>query len=96
MSECIQYNDKGQVINANFADYGTPTIGDLPKDFRAELVASNGDIGPYGGKSVSEIGVNATAPAIASAIHDAVGVWIREWNITPEKILLALEENVTT
>ncbi len=90
LSECIKYDEEGRVVNANFADYGTPSLGDLPKDFRAELVASNDQIGPYGGKSVSEIGVNAAAPAIASAIHDACGVWIREWNITPEKVLRAL------
>ena len=95
LSECVKYNEEGQVVNANFADYGTPSVGDLPKDFRAELVASDDQIGPYGGKSVSEIGVNAAAPAIASAIHDAVGVWIREWNITPEKVLKALQEQAS-
>jgi putative selenate reductase molybdopterin-binding subunit len=34
--------------------------------------------------------MNGTAPAVAVAIHDAVGVWIRDWPITPEKILRAL------
>ena len=92
LSECVQYNDDGQVVNANFADYGTPTIGDIPKDFRAMLVASDDKIGPYGGKSISEIGVNAAAPAIASAIHDATGAWLREWSMTPEKVLRAIKE----
>jgi CO/xanthine dehydrogenase Mo-binding subunit len=30
--------------------------------------------------------------AVANAIHRAVGVWIRELPITPEKILRALRE----
>ena len=34
--------------------------------------------------------MNGAAPAIAAAIHDATGVWIRDWPITPEKILKAL------
>jgi CO/xanthine dehydrogenase Mo-binding subunit len=33
-----------------------------------------------------------TAAAIANAIHDAVGVQIKDLPITPEKILKALEE----
>ncbi|XNM45417.1 hypothetical protein ACLK15_16670 [Escherichia coli] len=32
-----------------------------------------------------EIGVNGAAPAIATAIHDACGIWLREWHFTPEK-----------
>jgi putative selenate reductase molybdopterin-binding subunit len=43
-----------------------------------------------GAKSVSEISCNGAAPCIAAAIHDAVGVWIRSWPFTPEKILRAL------
>jgi CO/xanthine dehydrogenase Mo-binding subunit len=34
---------------------------------------------------------NVPPPAIVNAIHDAVGVWITENPITPEKILRALE-----
>ncbi|WP_241503940.1 molybdopterin-dependent oxidoreductase Mo/Fe-S-binding subunit [Pelagibaculum spongiae] len=88
--ECIKYDEKGRVLNANFRDYGAPMIGDLPTDMRAELIPSDDPVGPYGAKSVSEVGVNAAAPAIASAIHDATGVWIRDWHMTPEKVLKAL------
>ena len=42
------------------------------------------------GKSVSEISMNGAAPAIATAIHAATGVWMRDWPMTPEKILTAL------
>jgi xanthine dehydrogenase molybdenum-binding subunit len=33
-----------------------------------------------------------TAPAIANAIYDAVGIRIRDLPITPEKILTALKK----
>ncbi|OED44934.1 molybdopterin-dependent oxidoreductase Mo/Fe-S-binding subunit [Endozoicomonas sp. (ex Bugula neritina AB1)] len=92
LQEAIQYDDDGRVVNANFADYGAPMAGDLPVDFKAFLVPSDDPVGPYGAKSVSEISVNAAAPAIASAIHDATGVWVRDWHITPEKMLNALKE----
>jgi putative selenate reductase molybdopterin-binding subunit len=65
-------------------------INDLPDDFRAVLVETTDPYGPFGGKSISEIACNGAAPAIAAAIHDATGVWIRSWPFTPEKILRAL------
>lgn len=51
---------------------------------------SDDKVGPYGAKSISEIGVNGAAPAIATAIHDACGVWLRKWHFTPEQILREL------
>ena len=44
----------------------------------------------YGAKSISEIACNGAAPAIGIAIHDACGVWLRSWPMTPEKVLKAL------
>jgi putative selenate reductase molybdopterin-binding subunit len=81
---------QGRCLNANLLDYKVPMIGDLPEDFRAELVFTNDPFGPYGSKSVSEISCNGAAPAIAAAIHDAVGVWIRQWPFSPEKVLRAM------
>ena len=34
---------------------------------------------------------NAQPPAIAAAVYDAVGVWVTELPITPEKVLRALD-----
>jgi CO/xanthine dehydrogenase Mo-binding subunit len=48
--------------------------------------------GPYGAKGVGEPGLVPTAPAIANAVYDAIGVRIRDLPITPEKILTALKE----
>ncbi|HVP39434.1 MAG TPA: molybdopterin-dependent oxidoreductase Mo/Fe-S-binding subunit [Candidatus Saccharimonadales bacterium] len=83
-------DSKGRCLNANLLDYKVPMIRDLPADFRAVLVETTDPFGPYGGKSVSEISCNGAAPAIAAAIHDATGVWLRSWPFTPEKILRAL------
>ena len=65
-------------------------IGDLPDVFGAELVFTDDPFGPYGSKSIAEISCNGAAPAIASAIHDACGAWIRSWPFTAEKVLRAL------
>ncbi|MCP4110335.1 MAG: molybdopterin-dependent oxidoreductase Mo/Fe-S-binding subunit [Desulfobacteraceae bacterium] len=83
-------DDTGRCINTSLRDYKAPMINDLPEDFRSELVFTEDPFGPFGGKSVGEISSNGAAPAIAIAIHAAVGVWIRQWPFTPEKILRAL------
>ncbi|HUW42218.1 MAG TPA: molybdopterin cofactor-binding domain-containing protein [Rectinemataceae bacterium] len=88
--EEMLYDDRGLCVNPNFADYKIPTIAEVPEDFTVELVPVADEVGPFGGKSVSEISLNGAAPAIAIAIHDAVGVWVREWPFTPERILRAL------
>lgn len=84
------FDEKGRCLNPNFIDYKVPQMGDLPDDFKAVLVDTNDPFGPMGAKSISEISCNGAAPVIAAAIHDAVGVWIRSWPFTPEKILRAL------
>lgn len=86
---------QGRCLNANFVDYKVPQIGDLPDDFQAILVETDDPFGPFGAKSISEISCNGAAPAIAAAIHDAVGVWIRTWPFTPEKVLRALGKLAT-
>lgn len=90
LTEELLYDADGHPLNRDLRSYGAPKIGDIPADFRAVLVPSDDKVGPFGAKSISEIGVNGAAPSIATAIHDACGVWLREWHFTPEKILRAL------
>ncbi len=80
----------GRCVTTTLTDYGVPMIDEAPEDFRAELVDVNDQYGPYGAKSISEIACNGAAPAIAMAIADATGVWVRSWPITGEKILHGL------
>ncbi len=68
-----------------------PTSLDLPviKPILVEPVEVHG---PFGAKGVGEPGLVATAPAIANAIYDAVGIRINKLPITAEKVLQALKE----
>ena len=88
--EEMVFDGKGRCINPDLRRYGVPLIKDLPDDLEARLIYTEDPFGPFGGKSISEISVNGAAPVIANAVHDAVGVWIRSWPITPEKVLRAL------
>lgn len=90
------FDNKGKCLNPNFLDYKVPMIRDLPLEFKAELIEVDDTLGPFGAKSVSEISCNGASVVIASAIHDATGIWLREWPFKPEKIynLLKLKEQV--
>ncbi len=80
----------GVCLTPDFTTYGVPMTSELPDDFKMILIDEDDEFGPYGAKSISEIATNGAAPAIANAIHDAVGVWMRSWPFTSEKILKEL------
>jgi len=88
MSEAMHL-DGGQVTNASLADYKIPSMGDIPP-MENELVAAEQHTGPFGAKGLGESGTFGVSPAIANAIHDAVGVRIAELPITAEAVLRAL------
>ena len=48
--------------------------------------------GPFGAKGVGEDPIIAIGPAIANAVHDAIGVRFHHYPITPEDVLKALKE----
>ncbi len=89
--EDVMFDEKGRLLNPNLHGYLMMTIKDAPEIFSG-LVDSYEPRGPYGAK---EIGEGSTLPvlgAVAHAIADATGVWIKDLPITPEKILKALEQ----
>jgi 4-hydroxybenzoyl-CoA reductase alpha subunit len=71
-------------------EYKSPTTLDMPEVF-TELVEHPDPRGPFGAKEVGQGPLLPVMPALANAVHDAVGVRIDEVPITPEKILKALE-----
>jgi xanthine dehydrogenase molybdenum-binding subunit len=83
--------EKGVLKNGNFLDYKMPTAKDVPP-VQAVIVETDEQDGPFGAKGIGEPGLVPTAPAIANAIYDAIGVRIKDLPITPEKILKALKE----
>ena len=87
--EDVQFDEEGNILNPNLHGYPMMTIKDAPEIFSG-IVDSYEPRGPFGAK---EIGEGSTLPvlgAVAHAIANATGVWIKELPITPEKILAAL------
>jgi CO/xanthine dehydrogenase Mo-binding subunit len=91
LTEECKFNDKGYMLNASYQDYKILSALDMPPV--DSIVIETDDIhGPFGGKEAGEGLTIPTAPAIANAIYDAIGVSIKTLPITPEKILRALKE----
>lgn len=82
---------EGITLNPDLTGYLIPTSMDTPH-FTTRLIENEDCEGPYGAKGIGEPATIATAPAIANAIYDAIGVRIFDLPITPEKILKALKE----
>ncbi len=82
----------GRILNTNFRDYKMPGVFELDFPIELDFIETDESAGPYGAKGVGEPGLVPTAPAIANAVYDAVGVRIRDLPITPEKVLAALRE----
>ena len=82
---------EGKVLNPSFSKYRIPRSTDR-LEIESIFVQTNDPQGPFGAKGMGEASLLPTAAAIANAIHDAVGVQIKDLPITPEKILKALEE----
>jgi len=81
----------GENMNANFRDYKLFTAKDAVK-IKAPVIETIDKDGPFGAKGIGEPGCVPTAPAVANAVYDAVGVRIKDLPITPEKVLAALKE----
>jgi CO/xanthine dehydrogenase Mo-binding subunit len=83
--------DGGRLANPSLMDYKIPTFAELPETLRAYLVESHEPSGPFGAKSVGEIGINAVAAAIANAVAHATGTRIQQLPLTGERVLDAIE-----
>jgi carbon-monoxide dehydrogenase large subunit len=90
--EGLQFKN-GVVRNRSFVDYRIATSVDMPFEIIPIIVEVPQDDGPWGARGVGEHSMVPTAPAIANAVADAVGVRILDLPITAEKVYLALEES---
>ena len=80
----------GRVLTDQLSTYLIPTIWDIPESVESILVEVPDPNGPWGARGLGELPLLPVAPAIAAAIHDAIGVWINEFPFTPERVLRAL------
>jgi CO/xanthine dehydrogenase Mo-binding subunit len=90
--EDMQLKANGEWVDG-FAEYLVPTAREVPH-IECVIVEQPEASGPWGAKGVGEMGVSPTAPAIAGAIFDAVGVRLTRIPATPEAVLEKVEPAV--
>ena len=88
---CI-YDERGQLTNANMADYLVPMSGEMP-DIQVAHVVSPTLETELGAKGAGEAGTAGASAAVANAVNDALtpfGVTVTEIPLTPKLLLKAL------
>jgi carbon-monoxide dehydrogenase large subunit len=91
--ECL-YDENGQMLNANMADYLVPMSGEMP-DIVCGHVETPTKQSQLGAKGAGEAGTAGAPGAVMNAINDALaplGARVNRMPFTPERILLALKK----
>ena len=88
LSEDVNCTSKGNVIENSFMEYKIPTRMDVEK-LSVEFEPSYEDLGPFGAKSIGEVVINTTSPAIQEAVYQACGKRFYELPIRAEDIAMA-------
>jgi len=71
-------------------EYKSPTTLETP-EIHTILVETDDPEGPFGAKEAGQGPLLPIIPAVANAVHDAVGVRVDEIPITPDKVLRGLD-----
>jgi xanthine dehydrogenase YagR molybdenum-binding subunit len=90
--ERIVDRDSGVVLNANLEEYKVPTVMDVPTIVHAPVNLPDPEANHTAAKGIGEPPLVPTAPAIANAVFDAIGVRIRHLPLSQHHLLEALAE----
>lgn len=81
---------RGVSLTTNLHDYRIPTMADMPAIDASFLFGSDTTANHTGARGIAEPPIIPTAPAIAAAVADALGVEVHEIPLTPWRVLGAL------
>ncbi len=85
----------GHIKSGSYSEYYVPTVRDMPHELVNRNVEVPDPAGPFGATGLGETPTLPTAPALLSAIHDAVGVWLDDLPATAEKVYWAMRRQAT-
>jgi xanthine dehydrogenase YagR molybdenum-binding subunit len=77
----------GRTVNENLADYHVPVNRDIGTLDVTVLNIPDTKFNPLGARGIGEIGITGTAAAVANAIYNATGIRVRDYPITPDKLV---------
>ena len=79
----------GRVMNPSMAEYHVPVNLDAGVIDVTVIDTPDTKFNPQGARGIGEIGITGIAGAIANAIYNATGKRVRDFPITPDKIMAA-------
>ncbi|WP_322805867.1 xanthine dehydrogenase family protein molybdopterin-binding subunit [Thermanaerothrix sp.] len=81
----------GYVLTDQLSTYLIPTVLDVPEKVEPVIVHVPDPRGPWGARGVGELPYLPLTPAVLAAIHDATGIWMNAFPVTPERLWKALQ-----
>lgn len=91
MEQMIYNKTSAKLLNGSVLDYRIPTIMDIPNEFAGMFIENQDGPGPFGSKGLGEGGIIAIAPAVASAVDEAIGISFKELPLSSERIWRAVK-----
>ena len=90
--EGLRFDQKGRPLNPNMVDYRISAATDIPNEIHGAYVETPVDDGPWGARGVGEHVMVPTAPAMANAIYNALGIRFNDLPLSAEKVFQAIQE----
>jgi CO/xanthine dehydrogenase Mo-binding subunit len=81
---------EGYTVTDQLSTYLIPTILDIPIEVGSLILEYADGEGPWGARGMAEMPYLPLAPSVLSAVHNAIGIWIHEFPLTPQRVLKAL------
>ena len=81
----------GYAVTDKLSTYLIPTVLDVPDQVESVILEFSDEEGPWGVRGMAEMPYIPLAPAVMTALHDAVGVWFDAFPLTPEVVLKGLK-----
>lgn len=88
--EDVRYSANGRMETNNFMLYKVPTRMDMG-ELEVGFVESYEPTGGFGAKSIGEVVINTSAPALQNAIANATGAELTVLPMTPERVFKAIK-----
>lgn len=80
----------GMALTKEFSTYLIPTILDIPDRVKSVILEYPDPAGPYGARGMGEMPYLPFAPAVISAVEDAIGIRFDCFPLTAERVLRAI------
>jgi xanthine dehydrogenase YagR molybdenum-binding subunit len=77
----------GRTVNENLAEYHVPVNADIGTIDVSVVGIADTKFNPLGARGIGEIGITGVAAAVANAIYHATGKRVRDFPITPDKLM---------